>query len=373
MIQGNQGGQLVAYDKVQDVGSFIKQLGHSIAHSKMFGCENEQQGEVMAMECLARRSPPMSLAETYHIIHGRLSMKAKAKLAAFQQRGGTYKIVERSPDQAAIELSKDGSVQEFSLSWDQASQEPFVYQGKESEVVEALASGKAGDLKLKPKYATPISRKQMLWARMIGDAVDAMDSGAAVGIHTPEEVSDFVEVATSIAPQVEDAEVVVQTTEQSVETATTNANDGYCTSDQAELITSLYVDLKIPYETQQDLLKKYGGQSLRNLKREDAQVIIDKLNAMAEKSRNATEETTAVANTAPCTQEQIDKCTELLKSLAQQGKPEIAGQLKQKLTDSGLEKVRDLNYVEAEMLIGVLQQANLAAFIEMDLQGHAKN
>lgn len=183
---------ITVYDGMQDPLAFIKQMGQSIAKSQFFSCANIEQGEVLAMECMARRIPPLTLAERYHMIHGKLSMKSDTMLAELVRHGGTYKMVARSADSASVWIKNSrGDEQTFSLAWGEALAEPFVYAGKESSVVEALASGKTDKLKIKDKYATPRSRMQMLWARVVSDGVRAMCPEAIAGSYAPEEVGDF--------------------------------------------------------------------------------------------------------------------------------------------------------------------------------------
>lgn len=185
------GTSLAVYDQINDPAAFIDKLGDAIFKSGMFGCESAPQGRVLALECAARKAPPLMLAERYHLIKGKLSMKADAMLGDFLSRaGGSHRIVERTGDRAAIELAREGQTQVFELTWQQAIQEPFVYVGLESAVCEKLAAGGKG-LKLKAKYSTPRGRMQMLWARVVSDGVRAMAPEIVAGCYTPEEISDF--------------------------------------------------------------------------------------------------------------------------------------------------------------------------------------
>lgn len=190
------GSEMVVYDRITDPAKFIESMGSDILKSEMFGCQTLAQGRIMALECAARKSPPLMLAERYHLIKGKLSMKADAMIGDFVTRaGGSHRIVERTAERAAVELTRDGQSQTFSLTWEEARAEPFVYHGREADVVEKLANGKVEKLKVKEKYATPRSRMQMLWARVVSDAVRAMAPEIVCGCYTPEEISDFDYVA----------------------------------------------------------------------------------------------------------------------------------------------------------------------------------
>jgi len=182
------------YDRAKDSGEFLKELARMIHSSGMFGCDTPSQGYVLALECAARKMPPLALAERYHLIKGKLSMKADAMLADFaSQTGGSHEILERSPERAAIKLTKSRKSHVFELTWADAAKEPFVYEGRESDLVGLLATGKTDRLKVKPKYATPRSRMQMLWARVVSDGVRAVAPEVVAGHYTPEETADYIE------------------------------------------------------------------------------------------------------------------------------------------------------------------------------------
>ena len=145
------------------------------------------------MTCYSTSVDPLSLGQRYHIVSGKLSMKADAMLAEFRTRGGKHRVVKRDAEQAAVELSIDGQSLEFAFTWDEAKSEPFVYTGKESENIRFIAAGNKDELakRLKSKYASPRSRMQMLWARVISDGVRTMMPEVNLGTYTPEEINDF--------------------------------------------------------------------------------------------------------------------------------------------------------------------------------------
>lgn len=182
------------YDRAANVAEFLVNVGRAIHSSGMFGCQSPSQGYVLALECAARRMPPLALTERYHLILGKLSMKAEAMRTDFANAGGTYDLIERTPEKAAIKLVWKRKSHVFTLTWEAAQEEPYVYQGKEGDVVAKLVAGKRSELKLKDKYATPGSRMQMLWARVTSDAIRAIASEVTIGRYTPEEITDFANV-----------------------------------------------------------------------------------------------------------------------------------------------------------------------------------
>ena len=206
--------EVTIYQQIADPVTAIKTLGGAIARSQIFGCQNEAQGEVLAMECLARKLPPLMLAERYDIIQGKLSMKADAMLAGFEEAGGEYEVKEYSPEACEITFRRGKSAITLRISWEEAQKESWPYgKGKE----------------LKHNWASPIGRQDMLWARVVSRGVRRLAPGVVCGRYTPEEISDIepssapvtavkagqVKAAEPVAipePQdmVEDAEFVVE-------------------------------------------------------------------------------------------------------------------------------------------------------------------
>lgn len=178
----NTGMQVRSIADLQAVGKWLAQSG-------MFGIANDAQGVVVAMACNQSGMNIMEFRETYHIIHGTPSMRTDAMLARFAEMGGTYQVKTRTADEARAVFEFKGCTFESSLTWAGAQAEPFVYEGKEADVIVVLAGGSKP--KIKAKYATPRARMQMLWARVVSDGVRTVCPGANKGNYTPEEVADF--------------------------------------------------------------------------------------------------------------------------------------------------------------------------------------
>ena len=184
---------------LQNASAAVHSLGMTIAKSGMFGSLTEVQGDLLSLECFSQHLPPMQLALRYHVIDNKLSMKADAMLAEFNERGGRHKIIARTAERAEVELTWDGYTHAFAFTWEEAKQEPFVYNGKQTDVLKALGNG--GKLEVKAKYATPRSRAQMLWARVTSDGVRAMCPGVNFGRYTPEEMGDDEEAEVVQSPK----------------------------------------------------------------------------------------------------------------------------------------------------------------------------
>lgn len=83
--------EIELYSKLNDPIAAIKSLGTMFAKSGMFGCEKEEQGQVLAMICLSERKSPVAITTNYDIVEGKLRKKALAALADFRSAGGKHK------------------------------------------------------------------------------------------------------------------------------------------------------------------------------------------------------------------------------------------------------------------------------------------
>jgi hypothetical protein len=386
------------YDRISNPMEAMVTLGKAIAESQMFGCSNISQGIVLAWECLTSRESSLSLAKKNHIIDGKLSMKADAMLAQFEDRGGKYEILSRTPDLAAIQLARSGKqLQKFELSWEQAQLEPFPYSGKEKDIVaelEAWKENKGPQPKLKTKYRTPRARMQMLWARVVSDAVRAVDPGVNYGRYTPEELDDSFSTAIE-QPAAEKKSAMEIVRENAAATVTTPArgddvvdasftvvsqmptqpaDDGqYCTADQVAKIRDLFLMLQIDGDTQGAILAKRKVNGVRSLTAEQATELIAKLEERLAASTQP--EPVAMTQAAPtqrhedpATADQVAAIKTLLTEIEQR-EPGTVAKVSAKIKESGLQKLADLTFAEARILEQALQVKNLATFFDAALKG----
>jgi hypothetical protein len=162
------------YNKITDPIQAIERMGEMIWASGMFGCVKPEQGMVLAMQCLAEGKAPLELAKTYHIIEGKLTMRADAMLGRYLTTGGKVKWLVRSDTEVRAIWSKDGNDVEIA-----STLEEFKNNG-------IALSAKGG---LKDNWRK--FPKQMLTARNVSEAVRLLAPQIISGIYTPEEVSDF--------------------------------------------------------------------------------------------------------------------------------------------------------------------------------------
>lgn len=159
--------ELTVYDRIADPTIFVEKMGRSIFRSGMFGCANEEQGTILAMACMVEQSNPVEIARVYHIIHGKLTMRADAMLAEFRKRGGKCKWESRVND---IEKARA----------------QFVWEDHDS--VEEYTKADAGREGLlgKDKYKT--SLPDMLRARLVSKVVRMLAPEIVAGYYSPEEL-----------------------------------------------------------------------------------------------------------------------------------------------------------------------------------------
>ena len=180
-----QGTSIGIYNKISDPIEAIKVMGSMIAESGMFGCQKHEQGMVLAMQCLAEGKAPLELAKTYHIVEGKLSMRADAMLGRFLTTGGKVKWLERTNDKVSANFSH-GDNENVLI---EASIEDMKKNG--------VAMDKTG------KYLKANWQKfprQMLTARVISEGVRLLAPQLIAGVYTPEEVQDFTNDSKPSAP-----------------------------------------------------------------------------------------------------------------------------------------------------------------------------
>lgn len=171
------------YNRMLDPLQAVERLGEMIASSGMFGCQKIEQGQVLALQCMTERKAPLEMAKVYHIIEGKLSMRADAMLAKFQMSGGTVKWTRRDDKVVEATFTLAGSSLPF-----RATLEEFVANG--------VATGRDG--KLKDNWRK--FPRQMLTARVVSEAVRLLAPQVVFGVYTPEEISDGTGTSTAVAP-----------------------------------------------------------------------------------------------------------------------------------------------------------------------------
>jgi hypothetical protein len=159
---------------VQSIESMVQAaevLGKAFAMSGLFGCSKVEQGIVLAMHCLMERKSPLEIMAEYHIVEGKLSMKADAMLAKLSVNGGQFKWVKTGEDGKEAHL------------W-------IKYKEREDTVPFTMADAiKQGIVKSGSAWQkTPGA---MLRARCTSKAMRMLAPELVSGTYVPEEVQDF--------------------------------------------------------------------------------------------------------------------------------------------------------------------------------------
>lgn len=151
-------------------------LGEVILKSGTFGISSKEAGAVIALFCFQDNMTLLEYFRRYNTLDNKPTMRADAMLAKLLELGGAYEILERSDDKAAIRINaKGGKPYDFSLTFEQVKTAGYCYR--------------KGSKELKPTYVT--HRKNMLWARVVSDAVRTVEPRVNAGIYSPEEMEDF--------------------------------------------------------------------------------------------------------------------------------------------------------------------------------------
>jgi hypothetical protein len=185
------------YDKVADPMAAATQLGEWICRSGMFGADRPEQGNLLALQCIVERKPPLELAKHYHVIQGRLSLRADAMLALYRERGG--KVVWKQFDSAGARAQ-------------------WIYDGNDIELAYTADDAKAaGFLPARGGSGWAKFPAEMMRARLISKAVRMLCPEVVTGTYTPEEIADFAQpapvqvLATQPQAKAVDVEVVPTT------------------------------------------------------------------------------------------------------------------------------------------------------------------
>jgi hypothetical protein len=177
--------QIEVYDRISDPLSAIKTLGGAIFKSGIFGLDKPEQGEILAMQCLAERKSPLELARTYHFIQGQLAIRSDALLAKFHQAGGSVTWTTRSDTEVVARFERGKSFANIVATIDE-----YVANGTATK-----ADGKT----LKDNWRR--WPRRMLTARAISEGVRLIAPECCFGVYVAEEIEqkNLEVVPTTIA------------------------------------------------------------------------------------------------------------------------------------------------------------------------------
>jgi len=164
------------YSRIGTSLEAVKELGSWIARSGVFNCQKDEQGNMIALECLATRKTPFDFKREFHLVNGSLTMRSDAMLAGYRTRGG--KVIWKQFDStAAIGVWK--------------------YDGNECEIGFTSEDAKvAGLLPAKPGSGWQKDPSAMLRARCISKAIRMLAPEVVAGLYSPEEAADLATPST---------------------------------------------------------------------------------------------------------------------------------------------------------------------------------
>lgn len=191
MIPDSNGGAMSVYGRIKDPMEFINGMGKVFSMAGACGVKTENEGKVLALACMCKGVDPFELQQDYHIIDGKLSMRADTMLAKFRERGGKHRWIKDGTDGIAAELElkdRDGNVVVSKFDITKAKDAGYV---------------KAGSQWIKRP-------DQMLRARCTSDGIRMIAPEVNSGRYTPEELEDAGQVVTATATPVRSAVEVEQ-------------------------------------------------------------------------------------------------------------------------------------------------------------------
>ena len=167
-------GEIQVYDRITDPLAAIKTLGGAIFKSGIFGLDKPEQGEILAMQCLAERKSPLELARTYHFIQGQLAIRSDALLAKFHQIGGTVSWQKRTDNEVEATFRKGTSYANIVATM--------------KEYIENGTATKADGKTLKDNWKK--WPRRMLTARAVSEGVRLVAPECCFGVYVAEEILD---------------------------------------------------------------------------------------------------------------------------------------------------------------------------------------
>lgn len=170
------------FDRIADPMQAVTKLGEMLARSGMFGCDKIEQGQVLALACLCERKTPFEIMRQFHIIEGKLSMRADAMLGEFRKRGGKYDW-KRTDNEAAIILLTFDTFKAFEVVFTIDDAHRAGLCGPKG--VRRPGQQRDGNWQQRPDA--------MLRARVVSVGLRMICPEIVAGVYTPEELFDTAE------------------------------------------------------------------------------------------------------------------------------------------------------------------------------------
>ncbi len=336
----------------------IEKIGKWIALSKMFGSQmSESQGCVIASHLFITGEPLLEYQRRNGMVGSNPYVPYDAMGAAFQEAGGIIEVLEKSPNAARIKLTYKGIATPFSFTWEDAQKEPLVYDGKEGDIVAALAAGRTP--KLKTKYATPRSRQVMLYARVLSDGIRTVAPHVNFGRYTPEEVDDFDGVAEPVAGEnlsSPGVAAVAPSVSAPVAAGSSVAAASVAPSAPPAPGSAAYNALPMAQQADADQAAHHTATAAPAQPTEPAPLAVDPRSQI-----NLDD---------PAQEHQKAAIIAEMQSLAQQGMTDIGAKVKAKLAVHHIEGILGLTVKEADLLLDALKTKQIDLWVASAIFGH---
>lgn len=267
----------------------------AIAAARMCGSKNLEDGKAVALTCWQENLTLLEFGRRYHIIQGKPTMRADAMLAEFRQNhGGNYVVKERSEKEAKIDFTdRYGNSYPMSLTWQEAEASRWPWVDWKDH-----AKG------LKDSWATPLDRRNMLFARLVSDSLRAIAPELVAGVYEESELTDAIEVTSTVQHQgpaippghvvKADGEIVPASEGEVIDASYEVVNEELSQSDdappfdesvdfkfatarQVKRIEELRDKLSIDAETYASILAKRGVERVDQLSSDQADEIIQRM------------------------------------------------------------------------------------------------
>lgn len=279
------------------------------SYAMVCGGKTKEEGFVIALTCMMEGITAIEFNRRYHMIQGKPSMRADALLAEFRSAGGRYKILENSPDRAAIAFTWEDETYEWEFTWEEAQASRWPWK-----------NWKKPEDGFKDNWSTPTDRRDMLWSRLVSSSVKKLVPEIAAGCYTPEELQDVADTprsevvvqpaapaksaievareksqAKKAEPEAEVIDAEFETVEDTVpfeepakeepkpatKTRLTPGSKGSITEEQIVRISELFAELEIDADEQANALAARKCTFLNELSQNQAKDMIAKLEDLA--------------------------------------------------------------------------------------------
>ena len=181
-------------NRLDNPTAFLVESGRILQSSQMLGVHNPGDAFVLAWHCLSEGISPLEFSKRYHLIGGKLTMRADYMHAAFRNAGGRIHWVNTGEDglEAVGEFYADADAEPVRVAF--TIEDARKLLGKNAkhncDAIDAPGSGWTKD------------RGAMLRARVISKGIRMVAPEVIAGVYTPDELE-------TIAPATPEPPVVV--------------------------------------------------------------------------------------------------------------------------------------------------------------------